>query len=183
MAGRAPIDLAGIRFGDTVAVERVWHTQPSGINFSLWRCRCDCGAEHNVRTHDLTSGRVARCKSCGLERKHSHRGAMRGAKAWPEYAVWTSMKQRCGNPRDSGYGNYGARGIYVCNRWMKFENFIADMGRRPGPDFSIDRINNDGPYAPENCRWATAAEQSRNQRPKRPWRAEGYVLGQLSCLA
>jgi hypothetical protein len=91
-----------------------------------------------------------------------------GASYWPEYQSWSDMKQRCSNPRHPRFNDWGGRGIKVCDRWRhSFENFLADIGRKPTPEHSIDRIDVNGDYEPTNCRWATASEQMSNQRRQR----------------
>ena len=94
----------------------------------------------------------------------------------PEHLAWRHMKDRCFNPRSQRYDRYGARGIIVCERWLVFENFLEDMGRRPSPEHSIERLDNDGHYEPLNCVWATRAEQNANKSTARKLSHKGETL-------
>lgn len=93
-----------------------------------------------------------------------------------EYRIWNTMKGRCLNPRNKDYPKYGGRGVTVYLRWHDFMNFFADMGRRPSPSHTVDRINNDGNYEPENCRWATMAEQCSHRKTCRYLEVDGKVM-------
>lgn len=128
------------------------------------RCRCACGGEGLFPPYNLKSGRS---RSCGCLRSDvtTRRNTRHGHSGSPLYKVWAEMIQRCTNRSHSRWPDYGGRGITVCERWMDFANFFADMGERPD-DLSIDRINNDGNYEPGNCRWATHSQQNRNKRPR-----------------
>lgn len=129
--------------------------------------KCKCG---NIFTTHLSEVKRGKAKSCGCvgrqktrERSLKHGSALSG-KVTPEYKAWISMKIRCHKPGSANYKNYGAKGIFVCERWLKsFDNFLEDMGRRPSDKHSIDRINVYGNYEPSNCRWATMKEQGNNR--------------------
>lgn len=164
MKARTPkIDICGQKFGKLKAMRR--HSQNErGIWF--WECRCDCGQVKIVRQNALRGGSS---KSCGCERfKFSNEpihGASRRGKMLPEYRAWKAMRYRCSSKIPSVFKHYGARGITVCKRWDSFESFLEDMGKKPNPESSVDRKNNDNGYEPDNCRWATRSEQMKNRRP------------------
>jgi hypothetical protein len=159
-------DMTGLVIGRLTVLHRA---ENMGAH-AAWMCLCECGTRRAVRGRNLRSGHA---RSCGCRtRKGKHLASFT-----PEYRVWGSMKQRCHDSRSPGYRLYGARGIHVCERWRNsFPNFIADMGLRPSPDHSIDRIDNSKGYEPENCRWATRQEQAHNRRTTRYVTVDGVTL-------
>ncbi len=149
----------GMRFGMLTVLALVGRADKDRV----YLCRCDCGNETTGGRRDLRNGGKL-CCGCRMP------GQTHGLSDSPAYASWKSLKQRCLNPRSPSYPRYGGRGIKVCERWNKFENFIADMGERPAST-SIDRIDVNGNYEPSNCRWADAKTQNSNKRPRQKKKA------------
>ncbi len=162
------IDLMGQQFGRLIVIERKENDKGGRVR---WLCQCKCGKDVIVQSGPLNSGAT---KSCGCLKqellklnphnlRHGHRTNSIISKT---YKAWADMIQRCNNPNNTAYKNYGGRGICVCKAWMKFERFLQDMGERP-PNLTLDRIDNNGDYCKENCRWTTIKEQRRNYRQNR----------------
>jgi hypothetical protein len=180
--GRASIDITGQRFGRLVALRKVGHEiNKAGKTFHVtWECVCDCGAVVTKSGSKLRQGRVLSCgclaKDVTRARSITHQHSV-GGKRTPEYKTYEGMLQRCYNESHQSYHHYGGRGIDVCERWKaSFENFLEDMGFKPGKSYSLDRINNDLGYSKDNCRWATRKEQARNRRTNKLVLHEGRLV-------
>lgn len=154
-------DLSGRIFGKLTVKERVVH--PHKPITAQWICVCECGNVKKIFACNLLK-EVAR--SCGCDR-NNNRTKRHGQSQIPEYGAWARMRYRCLNTKASIYADYGGRGVGISKRWDKFETFLEDMGLRPSPKHSLDRINNDGNYEPSNCRWATTSEQAFNKRTRK----------------
>lgn len=152
------IDITGQRFGKLTVIGYAGNNRTA----AQWLCRCDCGNECIVVGTKLRSGYTKSC-SCAQKIVTSIHFKKHGKTGTPEYRTWKAMKERCYNVHNIGYKNYGARGIRVCERWLNsFENFLSDMGVKPGKKYSIDRKDSTGNYEPGNCKWATMKEQGGN---------------------
>jgi hypothetical protein len=159
------VDLTGQRFGHLTVISQADGQRILGS--LAWRCRCDCGTEKVLASNVLRTGHTQSCGCRMYERKHGQ-SSQQGGRT-PEYMAWSAMKQRCLNPRNKRFPDYGGRGITVYKEWAdSFEAFFAYVGPRPSPEYSLDREDNDGNYEPGNVRWTTWPVQARNQRPRTP---------------
>jgi len=160
------IDLTGRVVGRWTVVARV---ENDAVGGAVWLCRCECGVEKRIRGLVLRDGRS---RSCGCLRvdttvaRSTKHGFAPSGRQPPTYHSWLGMKARCTNPKHKSYPDYGGRGIKVCERWMAFENFYADMGEKPART-SLERANNEGNYEPGNCYWASPTQQANNMRSNR----------------
>jgi hypothetical protein len=159
-AAATPIstDLTGRKFGRWAVVSRSEKGMPKYV---YWNCRCDCGVEKAVEFSNLTLGKTQSCGCLSRERATSH-----GKAKSKTYCIWVAMLQRTTNPNCMSSKNYLDRGITVCDRWLQFENFLADMGEKP-PSLTLERLDNEQGYHPGNCAWASRGDQARNKRGNR----------------
>ena len=150
-------DISGKRFERITVVDYAYTDK---FRRAMWNCVCDCGKKTIIATGSLTSGDI---KSCGC----FHRDAVStkdGGSLHPLWSTWCAMMARCGNKKATSFERYGARGIFVCDEWHDFKQFLADMGDKPSEKHQLERINNDDGYYQANCKWVDIKTQARNRR-------------------
>ena len=159
------VDLTGFRFGRLTVLHEAGRSKAGKV---LWLCQCDCGNTKIIVGGDLRSGRTASC-GCYHHRVVTEQVTIHGSRFSRLYRIWSAMKYRCGSPSADNYADYGGRGIKVCTEWERsfsaFKKWALENGY--SDELSIDRIDGDAGYSPENCRWADAVTQARNKRSNR----------------
>lgn len=173
------VDLTGQRFGRWTVLGE-FERSPSA---SYWLCLCDCGTKKRVQAGHLRQGASISC-GCIRSERLAARQKTHGRSKTKTYRIWKGMRRRCYQKSNPAYPRYGGRGITVCKRWAKFENFLADMGEVPAGRMSLDRINNNGNYSPSNCRWACDKIQANNSRNNRivRFRRKNWTAAQFASL-
>jgi len=174
------VDRTGHRYGRLLVISRFDDGAASRGKRVKWTCKCDCGNTAVVTGHGLQRGDT---RSCGCLRREVEVVAnlKHGKKKTPEYTSWRAARDRCNNPNHWKYPEYGGRGISFCKRWDDFRLFLADMGPRPD-GHTLDRIDVDGDYSPNNCRWASPKQQASNRRRSRlfDWDGEHLCISEIA---
>ena len=171
----AAVDISGKSFGDLTVKSYAGRK----VRTALWLCVCVCGTEKIVARDKLVSGKTV---SCGCKRYRKTQPAeTHGLSKAPEWVAWSGAKGRCFNPKNKRFPYYGGRGITMCDRWRDdFEAFFSDMGARPSSRHSLDRIDTDGNYSPDNCQWSTLDYQKKNRRVCYVgFRGESVILSEI----
>jgi len=168
------LDLMGKKFGKLEVLKRV---ENSRNRKAQWLCVCDCGEMKVVISASLVRGHTT---SCGCYNKSKRVNITHDSTHTPEYVSWCEMKTRCLNKNRKQWSDYGGRGISICDRWLySFQNFVADMGPKPTKHHTLDRIENDKGYSPDNCKWSTRLEQNRNRRTDILYTFNGKTLNRV----